>query len=256
MKGLPERPSQADWDAHYAFLHQPVPESPTQETLKTLARSIDYARLDPRSAELLVSRLILDWEKIPAPRLAEVVLAHTTWLHALGVILEFVQLGTRLAITGTPCSRPRQKALHLWCHSLLALCDLHPREGCEQFYLGNRAFASPAAQQDALLSLDPYLQWGYISQEVPFNKAARWQGKITLLPEKARKLRLREWLNSRRQQGNALAPPLTVAAYRAALGGWVSIRQAQLDLKNASGLRARGQTRGRRYRQSKSPAGT
>ena len=255
MKGLTQLPSQGDWDTHYAFLVRALPQSPGTDDLHALARGIDYARLDPRSAELLVSRLISDWDKIPAPRLAEAILEQTTWISALGVILEFVQLGTRLGTTGAPRSRPREKALQLWCRSLIELCNLHPRDGCEQFYLGNRAFASPAAFEDALLSLEPYLKWGYISQEVPFNKAARWQGKVTLLPERSRHIRLQEWLQARRNSDINPTPALTVNRYRTALGGWVSLRQAQIDLKNAPGLRACGQTRGRCYQPFRKTAG-
>jgi hypothetical protein len=248
MKGLVARPSAEEWNSHFAFLIQSLPESPSVTDLKALARGIDYARLDPRGAELLVTRLACDWEKIPSGDFAEAILRVTTWLQALGVILEFVSIGAKIGSTGgPPLKGKKQDALRQWCQSLLLLCKIQPQAGCEQFFFGNRAFGGKAAFDDALYSLSPYLKWGYISQEVPFNKASRWQGGVTLLPERTRRLRLKEWLVSRKTSGGERLPPLTVESYRRQMGGWVSIRQAQLDLSRVPRLRAFGKTRGRRY---------
>jgi hypothetical protein len=249
MKGLVDRPDSKAWDQHYRFLSSPLPEPLLPAHLISLARGVDYSRLDPRAAELFVTRLLEDWDKIPAPRFAEAIRQECHWPQALGALLEFVRIGARLDILGHGLlKKPQGFALDHWMESLTELCEIHPEEGCEQFFFGNRAFAGKASLEDATRSLTPYLRWGYISQEVPFNKSLRWQGNITLLSEMTRKLRLQEWLEEQRALNDGLPARLSVEAYRNLLGGWVSVRQAQLDLQKFKGLRATGKTRSRRYR--------
>jgi hypothetical protein len=111
-----------------------------------------------------------------------------------------------------------------------------PAEG-EQFFIGLRAFGGEAMRLDAERSLATYLRWGYLGREILVNKASQRERVRTLLPLDARR-RILEGLIRKFTR-------LTVGDYLEAVGGGLSRRQAELDLRRCPRLLGRGRTRGR-----------
>jgi hypothetical protein len=225
VKGLESWPSLADWAAAYDRLQ--VDQSPVAEA--QWASFANWARLDPRFAEIYCARLARDWRGLAAARL-NLALATQVWPAALGPLLEMITL---------TLERPHRAAFRLWAQSAMLGVET-PHRGL--YFVGTWSLGSRFAVQDAEGTLDIYARWGFLGREILVNKASAHLafGHRTMrrAPER------RRCLDALIAQG---ARRLTVSDYRAALQSTVSMRQAQLDLAAHPRLRAHGKTRARYF---------
>lgn len=219
MKGLVNIPSQKDLLSAYEKLQT----GGTIPDLSEIALFSQYARFDPRLAELLAAACARSWQKI-LPTELNLEILKTPWPAALGVILE--QARTHYQI-------PEKPAFKHW--AAIVMHGISPAKN-EHFFIGLRSFAGNLLFQDVCMSLKSYRRWGFFGKEVLKNKADL--GKGTWMAPALRQKILRDLLSSKRR--------LTVNDYLAALGGNVSRRQAERDLA-ASKARKWGRTRGRVY---------
>lgn len=227
MIGLTQLPSQEQLGAAYQRLQDPQ----AQITLEQWALWSQWSRLDPRLAEQWITAISQQWRSIPPAQLNGA-LQKQPWPAAAGVLLEqghgFYQ-----------ASKTERRLYLRWCRCVMS--DVRP--ACdEQYFMGMRAFAGEAMRQDAALALRPYRRWGYLGREILRNKASQGllTGRgLTWAPPALRRQVLEALLRTR--------PRITIQDYRAALGGAVGRRQAELDVAQYNGLRAVGKTRNRIY---------
>jgi len=224
LKGLKVVPSLQEIALAYDLLQY----DPIKVTEQKLALWIQWARLDPRLAFILLQYLSKNWKKHNPMALHEA-LAHQPWPEALGPLLLFL-------LKEIPTIQERSR-LKIW--GTLVLKDFN-KAPFESYFIGLRAFAGKLLQEDAEKSLSPYLRWGYFSQENLIQEKNKKKLEKKTLLKKAQRMHI---LNSLIQSHSRF----TVKDYRRKLKGLVSVRQAELDLKNHSGLKKVGQTKGRTY---------
>ena len=225
MKGLGKIPSQSDLRQIYEKLQT----NPSGITLSELALWSQFARFDPRLAEQWVAHLRGNWIRVPSEEF-RILVSQQPWPQAAAVLLEFIALST------TSFADEQRKSFSHWLKS--STSGIGPlMDTGEQYFIGHRSFGGKMMAQDVEYRLEPYRKWGYSGREVLYNKAQ--PGRLTLNSAETRR-RVLEGLLKTRQR-------LTVADYRGALGGWVSVRQAELDLSKTPRLQPRGSTRGRFY---------
>lgn len=219
MKGLERIPSSADLTrASEALLFGEVSEA-------DLATYAQWTRFDPQLGEIWISRILKSWRDLSPAHLNHAI-RNQPWPAALGVLLE---LATELGETRDPL------LFKSWADC--ALSGVQPHPPAMQYFIGTRAFAGKLMREDAAKSLEPYSRWGFIGRESLFNKSSF--KPRTLISSDRRRAVLNELVATR--------PRLTVADYRQSLDGWVTPRQAELDLANHPGLRRVGNTRARFY---------
>lgn len=215
MKGLLKIPSSQELEKAYTNL-----QSKLKINEETFGLYSQWARFDPRLAEILIGTLAKHWKNI-SPLLLHENLVKQPWPSSMGVILDFCQVVV---------SKSERKLFEKWKD--LVLLEI-PKENFGQYFIGLRAFGGHEMKKDSLLSLYPYLNWGYLGRDVLLKNAPL---KISWIPLSLRKRRLKELKLSR----------VTVRSYREALENKVSQRQAQRDLKN-SGLKNLGSTQAKIY---------
>ncbi|MCM2324145.1 MAG: hypothetical protein NDJ90_12870 [Oligoflexia bacterium] len=218
MKGLARVPSLDELARCYSELQNTSGPLPPAQ----LALWSQWSRLDPRLAEQLVAHLTLHWSTLNPLEVHAALLAQP-WPGALGVLLEYAK---------EKSDEPR--LMRAW--SALVLSGI-PKADNELFFIGLRKFAGKLMLEDASLSHKYYRRWGYLGRETLFNKMA---GKErTRLSRELRTRALEELLRNRER--------ITVREYRAALGGQITARVAELDLGAHPRLVARSRTKGRYY---------
>ena len=221
MNGLKFIPGVAEFSVAYARLQ----DATTVISNAELALWSQWTRFDPRLAEQIVQNIACHWRAI-SPLELNTALRDQPWPAAAAVLIE--QAGCFSVAPNKHAEFRRWKNCVLW--------DVAPASD-EQFFIGLRAFAGDAMRDDACLALRPYRVWGYLGRDVLVNKAPL--GGKTLVSATTR----RQTLNKLIQR----QPRLRVRDYISALGGWVSARQAELDLAAHPRLRAMGRTKARYY---------
>jgi hypothetical protein len=187
-----------------------------------------WARLDPRFAELLTQRLAKDWAEIHPLKLNQE-LKRQPWPAVFGVLIE--QASEFLV------AKPRRSVFRSWAQCVMN--EIDPAPG-ELFFVGLRKLAGKEMRLDATLALTLYRKWGYLGRELLVNKSARFKG--TLLPPEAREAALSELIKARRR--------FSTRDYIDHLGGLVSVRQAEMDLAARAArkeLKREGRTKARRW---------
>ncbi len=186
-----------------------------------------WARFDPRLAEILAGWLARNWRSVDAFDLNGEILTNP-WPAALGVILE--QVGALLIPRGE-----ERRGYRLWQRAALHGVTRAPYE---IFFIGTMAPGGKLMRKAAEAPLRFFLKWGYFGADLFVNKTSPSTRRTTVPREQRASILWSLFKEERR---------ITVAAYRRALGGGVSLRQAELDLKNAKGVQAHGNTRARTY---------
>jgi hypothetical protein len=218
MRGLAAIPGIKELQNAYNLLQS---RTPPQEI--DLALFSQWARLDPRLAEIWVLAVTRHWQSLNPIQLRSALLAQP-WPNTAGVLLEF---------SSQVVSQELRSLFRSWSR---IISHGMPKSRGEQFYIGQRAVGGQEMFMDAMFSLTEYKNWGYLARDVPINKA-----------KPAMFHRDRE---TRQQVLNALlenSPRLTTAQYCAALGGSISKRQAERDLASCPRLKAIGNTKARMY---------
>jgi hypothetical protein len=187
----------------------------------TLALYTQWARLDPRFAEILVDYVGSTWANL---RVGEFInaLIQLPWPRAAVVILDFAALA--------------RDDEHLRSLSSGLLRGLPPMEGTQLFFVPLRWPNAVVLRNELLFNVDPYRRSGFIGSQSLLSRA-RWP-LATRLPRRARNRILRDLLDQGRD--------ITVAEYRRQCRDLISVRQAQRDL--AQHAKPKGFTRNRRYR--------
>jgi hypothetical protein len=238
MKGLESLPGAAKLERAYRNLQiRRVPKC----SVTSLALYAQWARFDPRLAEIWVAYLARHWRDVSPLALREV-LKRQPWPMAAGVLLEFVERAVAID----------RDELRLFSHWKALVLDSFPRAHWEQFFIGERRVAGKAMLDDARFSSLEYKKWGYLGREVLFNKQCFEDGRERIprrgragggthrIDPESRLEILRELF--RKQES------VTTEMYWNAIGRCVSRRQAERDLQSARWLKASGRTRARVFR--------
>lgn len=226
MKGLVSIPGTTELARAYGQMQAGHPVSCGE-----LALWSQWSRFDPRLAEQCVAHVCRHWRGLLPAELRECLLRQP-WPPAMGVLLEQAREFGRIT--------PAQDAPVFGAWISCVMVGVEPARG-EQFFIGLRALGGEAMRKDAYLALEPYRRWGYLGCEVLLNKAVlALAGERTLIPARVRRAVLDELIECR--------PRITARDYREALEGWVSARQAELDLCAHPRLRPVGRARARIYR--------
>lgn len=223
MQGLNSIPSNAELEKAYLDLRVRI--VPAAREAKLLALYAQWTRFDPRLSEILIFYVTQYWKDISPVKLNEEI-HHQPWPAALGVALEMAR-----ELTVSDPLFDRWKAC--------ALAGVQAASN-EQFFIGLRAIGGRQMQLDARFSLKPYRRWGYLGREILLNKAmSRGRLQKTLIPIELRRAAIKELMKERNR--------ISVKDYKAYLGGMISDRQAERDLREAVFLRPIGRTRSRIY---------
>ncbi len=226
MKGLASIPSTRELQLAYSALQSDARElSPLELTLWS-----QWARLDPRLAELWVDAISKRWKKIsPFPLNAE--LQRQPWPSAAGPLLE--------NIGKFKIDRDDRKIFGHWKDCVMSSILL---ASGELYFIGIHAFAGKAALAEAAQATRLYRRWGYAGTAILLNKAAQKirPGTATLISRQQRLHVLRGLLQCHDR--------IDVSLYIRALQGHVARRTAELDLAAFPGLRKIGNTRSACYR--------
>ncbi len=230
MKGLVEIPTQGALQGAYEALQiKKEPLAPESIVLWS-----QWARFDPRLAEILVTHLGRNWRTLMPVFLNEL-LQRVPWPSAFGVLLYQAQEFGNL-------TKGEKLLFKKWIDC--AMANIAPAPS-QQFFIGLRALGGKLMREDAELSTRPYNQWGYLGREVLFNKMAQNTAprgdtrEKTMIPRRARLAALDALLENRTR--------VTVREYREKLHNAVSVRQAELDFESNLRLKPQGQTKGRTY---------
>ncbi len=226
MKGLEQIPTEEQLSRVY---HQ-LQSLKVAATSEEIALWTQWARFDPRLAEQLVQHFSLYWREISPVMLNDSVLKQP-WPAIVGVLLDQASV-----FGGLPTVE--LKLFRSW--SACVMSGVDPALN-EQFFMGLRSFAGKAMLDDAQGAIKSYRRWGFLGREYLANKAVQKLSKQprTLVPASVRRAKLDELIR--------LCPRFTARDYRESLGGGVSLRQAELDLRAHPRLRAVGKTRARVY---------
>lgn len=222
MKGLVQIPSQTDFVRAYSAAQS----SPESVASNDFALWSQWARFDPRLGEILTEFIARNWMRFSPQDLNRALLVQP-WPESGALLLEHAKLSSEI-------ENDRELFLN-WVQC--ATSGIEPAQG-EQYFIGTRKFAGEVARDDVIFSITPYLRWGYFGRDVLLHRPPR--NRQTLLPINARKLKLNKLMRSLAR--------FTVSQYIDALDGWVTRRQAQLDIQNFGKVKAHGKTRARVYR--------
>lgn len=232
---LPPIPALADLERAYATLLQPTRLPVSAGELSVFSQ---WSRFDPRLAEIYVSFLAREWEKLNPIELRKSLL-HQRWPSAAAVLLEFAEK----LITNSTSEDNTTDLFRLWRR---VVTEKLPKGNWEQFFIGLRKLGGQAMQEDARFAFSEYRKWGYLGRDILINKgggsSAKGKGKTTpthsLSPETRREI-----LTSL----CAAHPRITTQLYWNAIHQCISRRQAERDLESSPLLRTRGSTKGRYF---------
>ena len=191
-------------------------------SLDDLIEHFEWVRFDPRLGEILIKYIEQHWSEWN-PMHVHRMITKKEWPTVFAVLCEHVLM----LLTGSIKSE-----FSGWLQCATANLA-HPSP--QLFFIGLYSFGGKLARNEALNTLKIYRRWGFYSSHLMIRKTSLSR---TLLKKNQRKLLLRELLNQK--------PRLTVKDYILHLGGHVSRRVAELDLKAT--LKKRGKTRGATYR--------
>jgi hypothetical protein len=225
LKGLNSVPGIRDLQRAYDRLQS----SAELIEVDLLALYTQWARLDPRLAEILTGHLSQHWREIPLGRLIEL-LDRQPWPRAIAVPLRFVALGLK--------SKVERKTI---LHMVAAIEGSFAKPAAQLYFIPLRLPNVVVMRKEIEFRSTPYLQSGFLGAQ-PLLPRARPPTNRTLMPPRQRHRILAELFKHQ--------PSLTVNDFVRACHGLVSKRQAQRDLRAFSGSSAKGFTRGRIYRRS------
>ena len=224
MRGLAAIPGMDDLRGAYEQLQST--RTPIAPAL--LIRWTQWSRFDPRLAEQLVGHFVHHWKDLSLRSLREH-LASAAWPAALGVLLSHGRFHPDLP-------RGERGAFSAWIGAVMSGFS---RGDGGAFFVGTRAFGGRLLRLDAEQSIKPYLDWGYLGRDLLVNKPLLV--RRTTHTRETRRQVLEDFIEQCRKDGRAF----TTSEYREALGGGVSPRQAEMDLRGHPRLRALGRTRAR-----------
>lgn len=222
MKGLVVIPQKQDIVQAMNRLQKIDPQ------LDDFSFAFSFCRFDPRLAETFILAISRRWKNIDAMKLNDQIRPHI-WAGTLGVLLEHV----RLQIT----DKKLYDEFTRWMRTALYKISLGKNEF---FWIGLDPFAGKRMRKSVENSLAIYTRWGFFGDELLLNKAVFFRSPKTILPRPLRLQKLKDLAQSKER--------FVLADYMEALEGKVQKRTAELDLKSASFLQRRGNTRSRTYR--------
>lgn len=224
MKGLTKIPSRKDLLKAYNLLQA------SGKSVPNIVLLSQWARFDPRLAEILVEWIANNWTRMNAVRL-HYRLKGSPWPEAMGPILIFAGMVVRK-------TQPHRRIalFRLWQATIMY--RIQPAQE-EQFYIGIEVFAGKRMRRLPLESNPEFAKWGYLAFDAPINKFLQDKNGFEN-PQNQRQKILAELIASQ--------PEVSVTDYIEKLNHSISRRQAERDLAACSQLRAVGYTRGRIYR--------
>lgn len=228
--GLPNIPERLELERAYSILLHRYPASAKETELALFSQ---WSRFDPRLAEIWVSFLVQEWERLNPIELRKAVLQQP-WPAAAAVLLEFA---------GKKVPHNMSSLFHSWSR---IVTENIPKGNCEQFFIGLRRLGGQAMQDDARFAFSEYRKWGYLGREILINKGGRVPAAgttrapptHTILAETRREI-LKDMLTT--------SSRVTTDLYWEAIGRCLSRRQAERDLRNSSLLKKCGNTRARYF---------
>jgi hypothetical protein len=220
--GLEKIPSQRSLATAYETL---LHTGRSRPDLKKLACFTQWARFDPRLAEILATYFSQQWKSIHPLEFRAACLA-CPWPGSVGVLLEF----SRRAIANQGSTEAAQ-LFNSW--RTLVTHGMDKAQG-EQYFIGLRQLGGSAMWEDALFASNEYREWGYLARE---NLLPKEKGP-SLSP--ATRLEILDALLSSTSR-------IRTQDYWNAIGRGISIRQAERDLLKNPHLRSSGETKGRYF---------
>lgn len=169
MKGLDIIPSESPLIEAYNLLqahHEPV-------SLEQIIFWGQWARFDPRLAEILIERLCDNWKEIN-PFEFQQKLLNQVWPQAIAPLIEHIEL----LLKSSEISRFR-----IW--KKMSLYQIPPAKG-EIYWIGVYTFAGKTMRQLPSRSLLPFTRWGFYADDILLNKARSRKLSRTILPKKQR----------------------------------------------------------------------
>jgi len=229
MRGLESIPSLKELQKAYGVL-----QSKKICTERSLALYSQWARFDPRLAEILVSKILSNWKNWNALFIQQE-LKKQPWPLALALLCEQAQ----------DYGKQNQDDEKIFTHWKQMIFVVFPKPHFEQYFIGLRAIAGKAMLDDAQFSLSSYKKWGYLGREVLINKS---NAQHTL---DTKKTPTRLKAPQRKMILDKLLLEMTsvkVTDYLQALNFGASRRVAEMDLKAHKDLKPIGYTRSRIYK--------
>ncbi len=203
-------------------------------TDRNVVQILEIIRWDPRICEEFVRRLSSDWRNLNIENLFSS-LQRSHQRSVFAVAAEFAQWLV---------PKSERQLFKGW---RLMIVPKSQQKTFSVFYLNQFPFASRSLSREAQESSLVFKRWGFLSADPPINKAVFKQRERTALSKTVRAQRLNELLSEK--------TIIRVEDYLLKLGGLVSRRVAELDLKQSKKLKPIGQTRARRYQLLKTGAG-
>jgi hypothetical protein len=194
-------------------------------SIPQIALYSQWARLDPRLAEILVGHFTKYWREI-APGALIQSLSQYPWPRSIAVLLRFTALALKAS--------DRETTRHL----IGAIEAAFPAPSWQLYFIPLQVPNSVILRDEVKYRTEPYMQSGYIGAQSLLSQA-KSPANRTIMPADQRKQLLIDLL---RKQNS-----VTVFDYIQACKGMVSRRQAQRDLTSFTGTVARGFTRSRAY---------
>lgn len=151
MKALEYIPSELQLQKAYDLIQS----TPQEVSVQNLATWSQWARFDPRLAEIWITHLAKHWKMI-SPILFNESLVLLPWPTAAGPLLEHIHFFTEM-------SSSERALFRKWARC--AMSGIFPKNH-EQYFIGLRSFASSLIQKDALYTLKLYEQWGYYGRDI------------------------------------------------------------------------------------------
>jgi hypothetical protein len=221
MKGLAALPALEQLAAAYNDLQSRKTALP----LADLALWSQWARLDPRLAQMLVQHLARFWRQFAWGEML-MHLQTQPWPRALLVLLRFAQLAVAAG------DRSHLKAI-------INIVDMStPGISQQLFFIPLQRPPTVVIEEEVQFRTEPYVRSGYLGSQSLLSNT-RWPSGTTALAKSARQQILTNLL--------AAGRPITVTEYRQACRNLVARRQAQRDL--AQMAQGKGFTRNRYYQQ-------
>ncbi len=254
MKGLRDLPQIDDLRVAYEELDLSFSRARQVEQLdmKRLALLSQWARLDPRLAELFCGYLQRNWSQLRSVELLEA-LTEQPWPRAILVPLRFVELAAldeSHESEGGGHESQQASANSLRLFALRALIDLidrsFPQKTYDLFFIPLQQPNRVILRNELRLRGMAYVRSGYIGSASLLAKGRSPQSR-TILDAGARRSLLEE-----RVRQMKIGDRLTVEDYLELCAGKISRRQAQRDLAVCDKLRSIGHTRRLRYLKSAS----
>lgn len=229
---LARPPSRGDLESAYSRLLWRDDEEPTAEELVLWSQ---WARIDPRLAEILVACLLRRFRALSALSLWEEN-RKSAMPAALAALVDFARLDAKRVLPP-----PERIAFAAWAKTVLWRVPSAPPQ---LFFLRQ---GKPRPERDIKeigQSLRVFRRWGFFGSAAPLDE--KHDRRATMLDPCQRRQLLRKLARG--------GETFTVADYMSACGGRVHRRTAERDLKEWPALRRIGATKAARYQRRKGGA--